>query len=154
MAFCSKCGTQVQDGVAFCPSCGGAIGATPAQQPQQAPANDAEANKVMAILAYILFFIPLLTGDHKKSPFVKFHTNQGTVLFIAALAYSVVLNIIRAILRGILWNGYTWGIWGLISTLFSLLGLVPLILVVIGIINAVNGRTKELPVIGKFKIIK
>ena len=31
----------------------------------------------MAIIAYILFFVPLLTGDRKKSPFVKFHTNQG-----------------------------------------------------------------------------
>lgn len=25
MAFCSKCGTQVADGVKFCPNCGSAV---------------------------------------------------------------------------------------------------------------------------------
>ena len=28
------------------------------------------------------------------------------------------------------------------------------VLAIIGIINALNGRTKELPIIGKFKILK
>jgi uncharacterized membrane protein len=112
----------------------------------------------MAILAYILFFVPLLAGAHKTSPFAKFHTNQGTVLFIFSLAYSIVLNIVRAILSSILWNGYTysvtWGLWSAISTVISLLGLVPLILVIIGIVNAAGGKMKELPLIGKFKVIK
>jgi uncharacterized membrane protein len=122
--------------------------------PTQGDINDAQANKGMAILSYIIFFIPLLTGAHKTSPFVKFHANQGTVLFLFAVAYNIAIGIVRAVLRAILWNGYTWGLWSLISTLFSLLGLVPLVLVVLGIINAVNGRTKPLPVIGKFTIIK
>jgi uncharacterized membrane protein len=160
MAFCSKCGTQVQDGVSFCPSCGGAVGAAPAGQPQQqTPVNDAEANKGMAVLAYILFFVPLLTGAHKTSPFVKYHTNQGTILFIFAVAFGVVEGILSAILRAIFYNPATWysgswGLWGLISTLLNILWLAPTILCVLGIINAVGGKTKELPVIGKFQIIK
>jgi len=32
--------------------------------------------------------------------------------------------------------------------------LVFLVMLVLGIMNAVNGRAKELPVIGKFKILK
>ncbi len=74
MAFCGNCGTQA-DGVKFCPSCGQPMGAAaqqaqPAQQPtpvykppimpgapQQADIRDAQDNKTMAILAYILFFI-------------------------------------------------------------------------------------------------
>lgn len=36
----------------------------------------------MAIVAYIIFFIPLLT-EAKKDPFVKYHVKQGLVLFIA-----------------------------------------------------------------------
>jgi len=48
--------------------------------------RDVEQNKGMAIIAYILFFIPILTGDHKKSRFVMYHTNQGLVLFYSALA--------------------------------------------------------------------
>ncbi|MDR1464292.1 MAG: zinc-ribbon domain-containing protein [Oscillospiraceae bacterium] len=149
MAFCGKCGTQVQEGVKFCPSCGAQT-----EEAQQTQAADAQANKTMAILAYILFFIPLITGDHKKSPFVKFHTNQGTVLFIAAVAWGIAENIVLAILRAIFWNGYTWGVYGLFSTILNILWLAPTVLCVLGIINAVNGRQKELPVIGKFKIIK
>ena len=41
-----------------------------------------------------------------------------------------------------------------IATLFSLLGIVFLVLVIIGIINAANGKAKELPVIGKYRILK
>ncbi|MDR0875399.1 MAG: zinc-ribbon domain-containing protein [Clostridiales Family XIII bacterium] len=39
MAFCTNCGTQTEDGVRFCPSCGTEIGATaaPQQTPPQAP---------------------------------------------------------------------------------------------------------------------
>ena len=44
--------------------------------------NDVQSNKVMAILAYfgILFLIPLLAA--KESPFARYHTNQGLVLFL------------------------------------------------------------------------
>lgn len=39
MAFCGKCGTQVQDDVQLCPNCGQTIGepAQPQQPPQQSP---------------------------------------------------------------------------------------------------------------------
>ena len=37
MAFCTKCGTQIPDGAAVCPSCGQAqAGAQQTYQPQQA----------------------------------------------------------------------------------------------------------------------
>lgn len=85
MAFCGKCGKQVQDGATLCPAC--------EKLGQTNLANDVEINKPMAILAYILFFIPLLTGDYKKSPFVKFHTNQGTVLIIATAVVSIISGI-------------------------------------------------------------
>lgn len=167
MAFCGSCGTQVQDGIKFCPSCGKEVGAAPARQAQpqysqaarQAPANDAEANKMMAILSYIIFFIPLLTGDHKKSPFVKFHANQGTVLFLFCLAWGIVNAILTAILGAILLNPSTWytgswGVYGVITTILGLLWLIPTVFCILGIVNAATGKTKALPVIGKFKIIK
>jgi uncharacterized membrane protein len=109
--------------------------------------RDAEQNKGMAIIAYILFFVPLLTGDHKKSPFVKFHTNQGTVLFLTWIAWWLVSLIVSFILRG----------WFL-GLIFSLVGFAVwvgvIVLLVLGIINAVNGRMNPLPLIGKFTIIK
>jgi len=122
----------------------------------RASSKDAEANKGMAIIAYIgiLFIIPLLTGDYKKSPFLKFHTNQGFVLFLTAIALWIVWSIIWAIfIRGIFYS-HAWGMWRFMSTLSWLLWIAILALCVIGIINAVNGKMKPLPIIGKFTIIK
>jgi len=157
MNFCSKCGIQLQEGTQYCPSCGTAVVASPAQPSQQAAkqGSDAEMNKGMAIIAYILFFIPLLTGDYKKSEFVKYHTNQGTILFIATIALGVGINILQAILRAILFNVYAWALYGVFNTVLSTLWFVPTVLLILGVINAVNGKTKPLPIIGdKFTIIK
>ena len=162
MAYCGKCGTKVDEGVKFCPSCGNPMEApAPEQQAQtqQAQAqqsdlsakvtnlnntaditdqfdkDDIEKNKVMGLLAYILFFIPLLAA--KDSPFARYHANQGLVLFLAAILSSVILII--PILGWII---------------APILSIVITVLVVIGIINALNGKAKELPIIGKFKILK
>jgi uncharacterized membrane protein len=107
-------------------------------------------NKGMAVIAYILFFIPLLTGAHKKSPFVKFHTNQGTVFFL----FSVPLWIATAIITTILFRmflGLPAIVFGLLTPLISI---VILVLLIIGIIHALSGKMKPLPLIGKFTIIK
>jgi uncharacterized membrane protein len=169
MAFCGKCGTQVQDGVRFCPSCGAEIiTAGPTQQPYTPPVvpgapartdiQDAQENKTMSILAYILFFIPLLTGAHKTSPFAKYHANQGTVLFLASLAISIVLGILSGILTAVFTATFAWGALLTIASVFGFIWLiyaiVVLILVIVGILNAVNGKMKPLPIIGGITIIK
>ena len=116
-------------------------------QPEVDP-QDAQANKTMAVLAYIIFFIPLLSGAAKTSPFAKFHTNQGIILAIAAVAYSILNSILSSLLAFIPVIGW------LLILLLGLLGFVVPVLCIMGIINAVNGRMKEIPVIGKFTILK
>ena len=69
-------------------------------------------------------------------------------MLIAALAYGIVYNILSFIILGISWRLY------FILSIFALLSLVFLILAIIGIVNAVNGRAKELPLIGKIQILK
>lgn len=97
---------------------------------------DPKQNTTMAVLAYILFFIPLLTGDAKKDEFVKFHTKQGLVLFLIC----VIVNIIHSMMPYSLYWTFSW--------VFSVLGLGMLILLILGIVNAVNGKKEPLPVIG------
>ena len=106
--------------------------------------SDIEQNKFMSILAYIswLVLIPLFAA--KNSRFARFHCNQGLVLAIAELVVLVVCSI----LDGMPLIGW---IFRLIESLF---GLVCLIYAIIGIVNAVNGRAKELPIVGKFRILK
>jgi len=87
----------------------------------------------MAILAYIIFFIPLLTND-KDDPFVKYHVKQGLVLFI----YWVVAWIIATMIPIIGW---------ILSPVLNIIGI---ILLIIGIVRASEGREVPLPVIGKY----
>lgn len=98
---------------------------------------DVEKNKVMAIIAYILFFIPLLAA--KESQYAMYHTNQGLTLFLAGIAVSIIGSIIPII-----------G-WFLILPIGSL---VVLVIGIIGIINAIKGEAKPLPLIGKFTLLK
>jgi uncharacterized membrane protein len=108
--------------------------ASPASEPTPTVGGN---NTGMAIVAYILFFIPLLT-DAKKDQFVRFHVKQGFLIF----ALSVILWIIRAVLPWYwLWQ-FSW--------IFSLLGLGILVLAIVGIVNAANGKKEKLPVIGSF----
>ena len=57
-------------------------------QPQ--PPAHADNQMLMAILAYVLFVIPLLTGDAKRNEFVKYHTKQGFALFVVSVGITVV----------------------------------------------------------------
>ena len=106
--------------------------------------NDIQQNKTMAILAYLswLVLIPLFAA--KESKFARFHCNQGIVLAIAEIIVWVVFGVLSAI-PYIGW---------LFIVLNSLVSLVCLVLAVLGIINAANGKAKELPVVGKIRILK
>lgn len=182
MAFCNTCGAQLEEGAKFCTTCGATIAqeapvapaapaapaappapaapvappaapqfnqVPPAQQQYQAPPpppsaeaatnvfdpQDVADNKVMAILAYIIFLVPLIAA--KESPFAKFHTNQGLALFLGWIICCVV-NVIP-----------------ILGTIVGLLGgLLVTVLSIIGIINAAKGEGKELPIVGKIKILK
>ncbi len=71
MAFCVNCGTKIEEEIKFCPECGTAVGGAAEVKNEDAAANsaptadgfdpkDVETNKAMGILAYIIFFIPLI----------------------------------------------------------------------------------------------
>ena len=108
--------------------------------------KDAEDNKIMGILAYlgILFLVPYLAA--KESPFARFHANQGCVLFIVEIAFYIVMTILGIILP--------FGLYIIISLFNFVCGIGFLVLVILGIINAIKGEMKELPIIGKYTILK
>ena len=147
--FCNKCGKQLAEGETFCAGCGTAAGGqNPGAQNAPPPGasgggggildtpdtthefdpGDIQANKTMAILAYIIFFIPLIAAPNSR--YAKYHANQGLILFFVELICMVIPII------------------GWICSLAAF-GLF-----IIGLMNAANNRAKELPVVGKFRIIK
>lgn len=163
MANCNKCGAQIDDNAAVCPSCGAqqntaadtinaafsAVNSMGEDFTSQFDRNDIEQNKIIAILSYIfiLFLVPLLAAP--TSRFARFHANQGLVLFICELVIGFVATIAMIILAFVPIVGgiINWCISGVLMIVF-------LIFMVLGIINAANGTAKELPVIGKIKILK
>lgn len=102
--------------------------------------EDIEKNKVMAILAYIIFFIPYLAA--KDSKFAMYHAKQGLVLFLTGLAMYFVYMI--------LWRIMPWSMWGFLSFIYWIGSLAILALAIIGIIAASQGEAKELPIIGQY----
>ncbi len=167
MKYCSSCGNECPDSAAFCNICGAKFGGAqsdnssggetgreektkgqtfkdkaadaftnPVDRTAEFAAADISSNRIYAVLAYIgpLFFVGLLAAPDSR--FARFHSNQGLVLLIAEFAVSLLYIIPIA--------GWLAG-----SIIEVLLG----VLAVIGIINAVQGKAKELPVIGKYKII-
>ena len=167
MKTCPTCGAQAADSAKFCGSCG-----TPLAVNDNAPdyaaktkavfeelgnteettgsynTQDIADNKVFAVLAYfrILCLIPLLAA--KDSPYARFHTNQGLVLWIAGMIYNVALSLVTTLIGWLPVVG-----WAIVAVL-SLASLLFLVLAIMGIVYAAQGRAKALPIIGKITILK
>jgi uncharacterized membrane protein len=117
------------------------------QQPMGAPmpnanSSDAEKNKAMAIIGYIipfLFFIPLVT-EAKNSPFAKFHANQQLNLLLFCVVGYILSSVLMFILIGFL--------------LYFIVMIGSLVFLIMGIISAAKGEMKKLPLIGGFELIK
>ena len=168
--FCQQCGAQMDDNAKFCPGCGAPAAADastdtaqqsayqsqqsaptqeqpPVQNSQQAPKGepvlsqkDISDNKAMAILSYIgpLVFIPFFAA--KNSAFARYHSLRGMNFLILCAIASLCCSILSCIpVAG----------W-LVSSAVSIFELV---LMILGIVNAAQGVCKDLPVIGKIRIV-
>ena len=106
--------------------------------------KDIEDNTAMGILAYIgiLVLIPMLAA--KDSKFARYHTNQGFTLFLFGFCTAVILGILGIIP----YVGIVFRILG------ALVGLCFFVFMILGIVNVVQGKAKELPLIGKYRFLK
>lgn len=98
--------------------------------------EDIEKNKVISALAYFIFFLPLIAAQ--GSDYGKFHANQGLLLFIVGFAGNIVLTIIPIV-------GWI---------LLPFFSLAIFVFAIVGFVNAINGKAKDLPLIGQYRIIK
>ncbi|MCI5945505.1 MAG: hypothetical protein MRZ39_01205 [Oscillospiraceae bacterium] len=93
---------------------------------------DKKTTDIVAYLTWIGFIIALVAGDKENS---KFHLNQALVLNLFALIGSFSWIPIIGILTGI-WSLFVFVCW------------------IIGFVAAINGEEKEVPLLGKIKILK
>ena len=151
MAFCGRCGSNVNEGVAFCPQCGAAMGAAagtpppppPYQQqypPQySAPPTAGLQENVAGLLCYVLGWLTgLIFLLIDKRPFVRFHAAQSIVVLGGLHLLWIVLSIAFA---------GTWYLgWGFLHmAIFGLLDVVFLVAWIFLMIQAYQGKWFEVP---------
>lgn len=148
---CTNCGKELLGEIKFCDGCGSPVvsGQGSKQTPiQGVPINDeAQGNKVIFILSYILFFLPLVSCPNSKIG--RFHANQGLVLLITSIAGQIVATILSSVMLSI-----SLGLWAITSLIYGCWAIAVLALVIIGMVNANKGEQKPLPIIGKIVILK
>lgn len=117
--------------------------------------TDIQSTSAICGISYFppLFFLPLVTSSN--SEFGKFHANQALLALIYCAAAGIVggvLGFMFGILTEIPIMGWLFALVG--GLLGFAIGISAFVMVVIGMINGFTGKAKELPIIGKFTIIK
>ncbi len=105
--------------------------------------EEIEEGKGMAILAWIFWIIPLLAARDKR--FAMFHTQQALALWITIVVIYIAMWILTMLVSLIS---------DTLTCIISILMFIPWIVFVVfwimGLITAIQGKAKELPIIGKF----
>lgn len=137
MAFCPKCGAQVDAGSAFCKSCGAATKESPATGgapfSPNAPVSTPMASNVAGLLTYVLGFITgiifLVIEPYKRDPFVRFHAFQSIFLSAACIVIGIAWTMVSGMLF-VASFGFMWQVvflsWVLLRIGFFLLWLLML----------------------------
>lgn len=148
MAFCNSCGAELAADTKFCSKCGAAAGAPAADAapsggaPSGGGASSGEAaaenQNVMGALAYLVIpaVIFLVVEPYSKNKFIRFHSLQAVIYFVAGMAVQIAAGIIFSII-------------GFLSVFISpLLSLALFILWIYAVVQAFQGKEYRLPVIG------
>ncbi len=147
MAYCSKCGAQVAEHVAYCPQCGQPqVGAPGAAPPAAGGARSGMSENVAALLCYVLGWITgLIFFLVDKRPYVRFHAAQSIVVFGALHILSVALGIMFGV--GWLFGGVAgWSSLGVGVLLHLVARLAGFFLWIVLMVKAYQGERFRVPV--------
>lgn len=110
--------------------------------------TDIRKNKAMACLSYwgLLLLVPIFAA--KDSPYARYHANQGLLLFLVNIAYGIVSSIINSIV------GWIPVVRGIVSGILTLGSIAIFVYVIVRTVEASRGKAKDIPIIGKFRLIK
>jgi len=103
--------------------------------------------KLVAIVTYMAFFVPLLTKHNKTSGFVNFHLKQSVNLAISSIfvltGYGLAIFIATIYIPPTADESLPFYV------ALSLIWILPIYMIFTGIKNASQGEWKKLPLIGK-----
>ena len=110
-----------------------------------------KTNALLCYLPFVVFYF-LFTGKSKESKYLLFHINQGLIITIVWIITFVVNGLSNAIFEGrdFVTNATPIPVYLLIYVLYC----ISFILSIFGLVNTFNGKSKELLLLGKIRIIK
>lgn len=149
MAFCAKCGAQLQEGAAFCVSCGAPAGPPSGNSPASAmPGTGTMSSNVAGMLAYVLGFITgivfLVIDPYKRDRFVRFHAFQSIFLSAAYILIAIAWGIVSELVFTVSMSG----MWHLVYLGWIIIRLGFFLLWIFLLYKAYNNERFELPLIG------
>ncbi len=111
--------------------------------------NYSNDERTFSYLAYIgpLCLIGLFS-DLRSNPTLRFHLNQGLVLFLCEMVALIIHSIINTLIGGIFLLNI------IPAFLFTFIGLCSLALSLIGIFNVATNKLNILPFIGSINILR
>jgi uncharacterized membrane protein len=159
MAACSKCGSVVAAGAAFCSVCGSPVSVVsstvappppPPPQPQigMATASAGLNPNVAGALAYLVGLITgiifLVLEPYKNDRFVRFHAFQSIFLNVAMIIFGIIWSAILGMLI------FSLGLLSIVSLFGTLVYLAFFVLWIVLMFKAYNNQMFKLPIIGDF----
>jgi uncharacterized membrane protein len=152
MAFCAKCGAQLNAGSGFCAACGTAVSgqsattasgaaAAPAQSSASAPSAGMTDNLAAALsYIWIVGLIFLLVEPYNKNRVVRFHAFQSVFYGVAWMILWFGMHIVFAIMPFL-------GL--LILPIYALIGLGGFVYWLFLAFKAYNNEQYKIPIIGE-----
>src|SRR5271157_1067915 len=132
---CPHCAAQMPETAAFCPGCGLAM----QEQPRARGKAGGLAENIVGALAY-LTFVPavvfLLREPYKKNRFVRFHSVQSLLLWLAGIAAAAALRL----------AGIAFPLFVVLAA--GLLLLAALLIWLVLVVKALQGEMFKLPLLG------
>lgn len=148
MAFCGKCGAQVQEGMAFCSRCGAPMAPVARGTSGPAAGSAGMTSNVAALLSYVLGFVTgilfLVLEPYKNDRFVRFHAFQSIFYSLAFIVFMIVWNNLIWLAFG--WSSILWPVFFLVSTLIWLAAFVYWLFLMY---KAYNNQRYMIPIIGE-----
>ena len=141
---CPECASPMPDTAAFCPGCGRSM-TVPARAEGKVGIFSKRIAGALSYLSFIPAVVFLLKEPYRSNAFVRFHSVQCLLLWLACIALGSLLRLLGLIM---FWIPVVGPLLLMVVVTVSCLG--AFLLWIVLVVKAAQGETFKLPFIGDF----
>lgn len=146
LTSCPHCAAQMPETAAFCPGCGRLMQAESRAQGKVGALSEPIAG-ALAYFTFIPAIVFLVLEPYKKNRFVRFHSLQCLLLWLAGILLAIALKLAGLLLFIIPVAGPL-----LVLLLSMVVGLAAVAIWLVLVVKAFQGVTFRLPLLGDFAL--